>query len=170
VYSLNEIKNKLNDYKKGLIAKILLRLFTVVFVLLTAIQIGGDGFGIACIPAYLHLHKTTDAIENYDESKINQYIYNAKEMGVYNNLIALRNEGIEVLDRDAELFKTKLDDGFMYTQANIVIRYDGIDYMVYFTGTYRNGKTELMYVDGVIDETPECIEKLKRAICTYNPG
>ena len=170
VYSNNEINTKLIDYKKGIIIKILKSLFAAVFFLMIAIQIGGDGFGIGCIPAYLHLEKTTNAIEKYDEDKINRYIYNAKEMDVYNKLIALREEGIDILDRDAELFKTKLDDGFMFTQANIVIRHDGIDYMVYFTGTYRNGKTELMYIDGVIGKTPECIEKLKRAICTYNPG
>jgi len=174
LFSYNEIKNKFTFMKKKFYIKVLICFLSAITLFLFAVQINGNGFGIDCIPAYLHLHKTTNAIENYDEKKINQYIYRAKEKNVYKNLVALKEEGIEILDRDAELSGTRLDDGFMFTRASIVIRYDGITYMVYFTGTYRNGKCELIYVDGLFGnepiDAPDCIVKLQKALCTYNPG
>ncbi len=170
LYSCREIIDKLSALKKKIALKIIFTITAVIFIFLCAVQIAGDGFGIDCIPAYLHLHKTTNALESYNERKINKYIYKAKDKNVYNKLLELKEEGIEILDRDAELFKTRLDDGFMFTRANIVIRYGGINYMVYFKGTYRNGKTELIHAEDIYTDVPECIEKLEKAICTYNPG
>lgn len=170
LFSYNEIKNKFSFMKKKFYIRVLLCFFLAIILFLFAVQINGNGFGIDCIPAYLHLHKTTNAIENYNEKKINKYIYRAKEKEVYNNLIALKEEGIEILDRDAELSGTRLDDGFMFTRASIVIRYDGVTYMVYFKGTYRNGKTELIHTEEIYAELPDCIAKLQKALCTYNPG
>ena len=168
--SYNEIKEKLFFMKKKFYSKVLFSLSSVVILFLFTVQINGNGFGIDCIPAYIHLHKTTNAIEKYDEKKINRYIYNAEEKEVYSNLVQLKNEGIEILDRDAELSGTRLDDGFMFTRASIVIRYDGITYMVYFKGTYRNGKAEIIHTEEIYTELPECIAKLEKALCTYNPG
>lgn len=169
-FSYNEIKDKFSFMKKKFYMKVLICFLSAITLFLLAVQINGNGFGIDCIPAYFHLHKTTNAIENYDEAKINRYIYNAKEKDVYKKLVELKDRGIEILDRDAELFRTRLDDGFMFTRANIVIRYDGITYMVYFKGTYRNGKAEFIHTEEIYTEEPWCIQQLAKAICTYNPG
>jgi len=42
--------------------------------------------------------------------------------------------------------------------------------MVYFKGTYRNGKAEFIHTEEIYTEEPWCIQQLAKAICTYNPG
>lgn len=169
VYSDNEIKTKVVKRKKWAYLKAALLLLNTVFILLTLAEFWGEGFSWRCIPAHISLEKSIHAIENYDKTGIEENIRYSEHM--YDRLVSLKDAGIEITDRKSYITDVKLDDGFLFTESCFTVEYDGLTYIFTATGTYRNGKTELMYLlPGVSTQARQWVNTLEDVLCTYYPG
>lgn len=155
---------------KRLLATLLAVVLIIVFILLTVSEFAGEGFSWRCIGAHISLKKTVSAIENYDKAAIEENIRYSENM--YDRLISLNEAGIEIKDWQAYISDVKLDDGFLFSKSYLTVEYDGLTYLFTATGTYRSGKTELMYLmPGVSTQArQQWVTILEDVLCTYNPG
>ncbi len=159
----------------ALAKKAVLWILCACFLLVLAVPtlngvIRGDGFTWRCIPAYLCAQKAARAIETGEEEAIRTYIGNSE--GMASALAALRDDGMEIRSAKANFWQTRLDDGFLWLEVDLLVRYDGLQYQFVCKGTYREGKVELMSIisPNVGQTYPDWVLELSDALGTYNPG
>lgn len=161
--------------EKALAKKAVLWILCACFLLVLAVPtlngwIRGDGFTWQCIPAYLCAQKAARAIETGEAEAIHTYIGNSE--GMASALAALRDDGMEIRSAKANFWQTRLDDGFLWLEVDLLVRYDGLQYQFVCKGTYREEKVELMsIISPSVEQTyPDWILELSDALGTYNPG
>ena len=172
---LDYSERQLEKTEKALAKKAVLWILCACFLLVLAVPtlnevIRGDGFTWRCIPAYLCAQKAARAIETGEEEAIHTYIGNSE--GMASALAALRDDGMEICNAKANFWQTRLDDGFLWLEVDLLVRYDGLQYQFVCKGTYREGKVELMSIisPNVGQTYPDWILELSDALGTYNPG
>lgn len=172
---LDYSEHQLEQTGKTLAKKAVLFILCTCLLLVLAIPtlngwIGGDGFAWRCIPAYLCAKNAARAIETGEEEDIRTYIGNAE--GMASALAALRDKGMEIRSAKANFWQTRLDDGFLWLEMDLLVWYDGLQYQFICKGTYREGKVELMDIlsPSVGETYPVWVLELSDALGTYNPG
>lgn len=172
---LDYSERQLEKTEKALAKKAVLWIICACFLLVLAVPtlnevIRGDGFTWRCIPAYLCAQKAARAIETGEEEAIHTYIGNSE--GMASALAALRDDGMEICNAKANFWQTRLDDGFLWLEVDLLVQYDGLQYQFVCKGTYRKGKVELMSIisPNVGQTYPDWILELSDALGTYNPG
>ena len=130
----------------------------------------GEGFTWRCIPAYLCAQKEARAIETGEEEAIRTYIGNSE--GLASALAALRDSGMGIRSAKANFWQTRLDDGFLWLEVDLLVDYDGLQYQFVCKGTYRAGKVEWMSIisPSVGQTYPDWVVEFSDALGTYNPA
>ena len=150
----------------------ILSAFLLFFLLIPTLNglIVGEGFAWRCIPAYLCARKAAQAIETLDEQAIQKFIGNSDDM--FSALLELEAQGVHIWNAKAKFFQTRLDDMFLNLEVELIVLHEDIKYQFNCSGTYRNGKVELMNIvnPSVGQDYPAWILQLNDALSTYYPG
>lgn len=130
----------------------------------------GEGFGWQCIPAYLGACKAAWAIETGEEDAIRAAIGNSE--GVASALADLEAQGVTIRRAEANFWRTRLDDMFLWLEVDLFVEYQGITCRFDCRGTFRNGKVELMELvnSGGGQQYLPWMLQLSDALATYDPG
>lgn len=170
-YSEGEIAQKTKAFTRKVIAYIL-SAFLLFFLLIPTLNglIVGEGFAWRCIPAYLCARKAAQAIETLDEESIQKFIGNSDDM--FSALLELEAQGVHIWNAKAKFFQTRLDDMFLNLEVELIVLHEDIKYQFNCSGTYRNGKVELMNIvnPSVGQDYHAWILQLNDALPTYYPG
>lgn len=147
-------------------------------VLLTVVQLKGDGFAWSCIPAWWQVRGATRAVAEGDAQAMTHTIQNGAE--VARALATLEQQGITVTGWRAPLFLAAaghtgawLDNAFVHIETELYVQADGAEYRVIAHGTCQNGKAAFLYLRcGMLlpEQQAGWLTRLSSALCTYDPG
>lgn len=91
---------------------------------------------------------------------------------MFSALLELEAQGVHIWNAKAKFFQTRLDDMFLNLEVELIVLHEDIKYQFNCSGTYRNGKVELMNIvnPSVGQDYHAWILQLNDALSTYYPG
>ncbi len=173
-YSEKALDQRAKSLKRKMLAWCTVVCLLLVLLVPTVGTVGGDGFSWGCIPAYVTAREAATALQSGNAAAIEAHISHAD--GLSDGLAQLQEQGVLLTEATALLSRIRLEDRFLILEIDLLVQHRDSDYAMGYmftcTGTYREGKVELMGIvsPNVGQEFPAWVLTLNNVLSTYTPG